>query len=81
MGKKLIGCKVWTPAVGDYPGGVRTVESGQAEDDESIVFFVNGPFHSACAVKVTPEKRAEYEKDAMGIFWDEQVNLIEAAHG
>ena len=60
LGNKLLGQKVNTPALGDYPGGVATVT--QLAPDEAapeIVFQVNLPYWGE-----------------IGVFGHENVSLL-----
>jgi hypothetical protein len=60
FGKKLLGKRVNTPAVGEYPGGVATVIEIQPDKNApEIVFQVNLP-----------------EWGEIGVFEHEQVSLV-----
>lgn len=66
-GNQLVGCKVSTPAMGAYPGGIAVVTEVILDDSAmDIVFFVQHPTW----------RDDEGELSPMGIFDYEDVQLI-----
>lgn len=55
-GQKLLGQKVNTPALGEYPGGVATVtQIAPDENAPEIVFQVSLPHYGECGVFETED--------------------------
>ncbi len=66
--KKLIGQKVYTPPMGEYPGGIATIiEVNHDKSAPEISFLVQHPTW----------KNEEDEDNIMGIFEYEEVELKE----
>lgn len=67
MGKRLVGRKVKTPAMGEYPGGIATViEVGHDKNAPEISFMVEHPTW-----------KDDEGNSEMGVFEYEAVTLID----